>query len=49
MVNISTELRKKGGGDHDIYDIRNPGSGLWQAQQSGRIKRVNGIPTLPSW
>jgi hypothetical protein len=29
------------------YGIRNPGAGLGQAQQSGRVKPVNGIPNLP--
>jgi hypothetical protein len=30
------------------YDIGNPGLGLGQAQKCGRVKLVNGIPTLPS-
>ena len=31
-----------------IYGISNPGTGLGQAQQCGRVKRVHGIPNLPS-
>ena len=29
------------------YDIGNLGPGLGQAQKCGRVKPVNGIPTLP--
>ena len=29
------------------YDVGNPGTGLGQVQKCGRIKLVNGIPTLP--
>jgi hypothetical protein len=29
------------------YDIGNPGPDLGQAQKCGRLKLVNGIPTLP--
>jgi len=28
------------------YDVGNPGTGLGQAQQGGRVKPVNGIPAL---
>ena len=28
------------------YDVGNPGAGLGQAQQCGRVKPLNGIPTL---
>ena len=28
------------------YEVRNPGPGLGQAQQYGRVKLVNEIPTL---
>jgi hypothetical protein len=29
-----------------MCDVGNPGPGLMQAQQCGRVKPVNGIPTL---
>ena len=29
------------------YEVRNPGPGLRQAQKCGRVKYINGIPTLP--
>jgi hypothetical protein len=29
-----------------MCDVGNPGPGLMQAQQCGRVKLVNGIPTL---
>jgi len=29
------------------YDIGNPGPGLGQTQKCGRVKPINGIPTLP--
>jgi hypothetical protein len=29
------------------FDIGNPSTGLGQAQKYGRIKPLNGIPTLP--
>jgi hypothetical protein len=29
------------------YDVRNPGSGLGQAQNGGGVKVDNGITTLP--
>jgi len=29
------------------YDVENPGPGLGQAQNCGRVKLVNGITTLP--
>jgi len=31
------------------YEVENLGSGLRQTQKYGRIKPVNGIPTLLSW
>jgi hypothetical protein len=31
-----------------IYDVGNPGLGLRKAHKCGRVKLVNGIPTLPS-
>jgi hypothetical protein len=30
------------------YDVGNPGLVLGQTQTCGRVKPVNGIPTLPS-
>jgi len=30
------------------YDVRNPCPGLAQTQKGGGVKRINGIPTLPS-
>jgi hypothetical protein len=30
-----------------LYGFGNPDPGLRQSQKYGRVKRVNGIPTLP--
>ena len=32
-----------------MYDVRNPGPGLGQAQNCGGVKPVHGTPTLHSW
>jgi hypothetical protein len=31
------------------YDVGNPGPGLGQTQKCGRVRPVNGIPTIPFW
>ena len=43
---ISNSLTTK---ETRTYDVGNPGPALGQAHHCGKVKPLNGIPTLPSW
>jgi hypothetical protein len=53
MLQISTKQNKQSllteyKKDYNLWVV-NPGPGLGQAHKCGRVKPVDGIPTLPSW